>query len=88
MFKNTCSRLKGNAATYPFTLVDEDSIIFSCWTKTLELVEVHLERIGLTAYTRIDGDTPLGQRQKILDEFAADDSIRVLLMTTGTGAFG
>ena len=30
----------------------------------------------------------MGQRQAILDKFTGDDKIPVLLMSTGTGAFG
>ncbi|KAK1507948.1 SNF2 family domain-containing protein [Colletotrichum costaricense] len=63
------------------------SIIFSCWTRTLRLVAKHLERVGVK-YHRIDGDCPLSQRQEILGQFAEDEEKRVLIMTTGTGAFG
>ncbi|KAK1467422.1 SNF2 family domain-containing protein [Colletotrichum melonis] len=63
------------------------SIIFSCWTRTLRLVAKHLEKVGVK-YHRIDGDCPLSQRQEILGQFAEDEEKRVLIMTTGTGAFG
>ncbi|EXF74188.1 SNF2 family domain-containing protein [Colletotrichum fioriniae PJ7] len=63
------------------------SIIFSCWTRTLRLVAKHLEKVGVK-YHKIDGDCPLSQRQEILGQFAEDEEKRVLIMTTGTGAFG
>ncbi|KAK1634848.1 SNF2 family domain-containing protein [Colletotrichum phormii] len=63
------------------------SIIFSCWTRTLRLVAKHLEKVGVK-YHKIDGDCPLSQRQDILRQFAKDEEKRVLIMTTGTGAFG
>ncbi|KAK1726384.1 SNF2 family domain-containing protein [Colletotrichum acutatum] len=63
------------------------SIIFSCWTRTLRLVAKHLEKVGVK-YHKIDGDCPLSQRQEILAQFAEDEEKRVLIMTTGTGAFG
>ncbi|KAK1990726.1 SNF2 family domain-containing protein [Colletotrichum falcatum] len=63
------------------------SIVFSCWTRTLHLVGMHLERAGVR-FEMIDGDCPLSKRQSILDKFANDDGLRVLIMTTGTGAFG
>ncbi|RFU78514.1 snf2 family domain-containing [Trichoderma arundinaceum] len=39
-------------------------------------------------YLRIDGSCSLSQRQVKLDQFANDDEIPVLIMTTGTGGFG
>ncbi len=65
----------------------QNSIIFSCWTKTLDLVGRHLEREKIK-YLRIDGERLLSQRQRILDQFARSTRERVLIMTTGTGAFG
>ncbi|KAJ0158674.1 putative matrix-associated actin-dependent regulator of chromatin subfamily [Colletotrichum tanaceti] len=63
------------------------SIVFSCWTRTLHLVGMHLERAGVR-FDMIDGNCPLSERQKILEKFAKEDGVRVLIMTTGTGAFG
>lgn len=62
------------------------SIIFSCWTSTLNLVSKYLEQDGIP-FLRIDGETPTKRRQKLLDQFD-DGTVRVLIMTTGTGAFG
>jgi len=39
-------------------------------------------------FERIDGECPLPRRQKILDDFSSSPDIPVLIMTTGTGAFG
>ncbi|KAF2446332.1 hypothetical protein P171DRAFT_442729 [Karstenula rhodostoma CBS 690.94] len=63
------------------------SIIFSCWTHTLDLIGSALGQINI-AFRRIDGECPTAKREKILDEFAHDPSLRVLIMTTGTGAVG
>ncbi|ROV89431.1 hypothetical protein VSDG_08677 [Cytospora chrysosperma] len=63
------------------------SIIFSCWTRTLNLIVWHLKREGIP-FQRIDGEVALKARQTILDEFTADTGKPVLVMTTGTGAFG
>lgn len=63
------------------------SIIFSCWTRTLDLIGKHLRRARVP-FARIDGKTPSGSRQSILDSFDSTRSVRVLIMTTGTGAFG
>ncbi|KAK1765014.1 SNF2 family N-terminal domain-containing protein [Phialemonium atrogriseum] len=63
------------------------SIIFSCWTRTLYLLSKHLHEAKIP-HLRIDGSCSLSQRQAKLDQFSEDDKMPVLIMTTGTGAFG
>ncbi|KXJ92571.1 SNF2 family N-terminal domain-domain-containing protein [Microdochium bolleyi] len=62
------------------------SIIFSCWTSTLDLIGTHLDREEIR-FLRIDGETPTKKRQRLLDQFD-NEEVQVLIMTTGTGAFG
>ncbi|KAJ2988607.1 hypothetical protein NUW58_g3883 [Xylaria curta] len=65
-------------------------IVFSCWTYTMDLACRHFEKAGIN-FLRIDGDTLMSRRQRILDEFDQESGARVLLseyLTTGTGAFG
>lgn len=64
-----------------------NSIVFSCWTRTLNLIAWHLKRHDIP-FERIDGEVSSKQRQTILEDFAADKRKPVLIMTTGTGAFG
>ncbi|OCL11997.1 P-loop containing nucleoside triphosphate hydrolase protein [Glonium stellatum] len=66
---------------------DTKSIIFSCWTRTLDLVSTHLRQGGIL-HQRIDGDQVLSQRQYNMDRFVMDKRIPILLMSTGVGAFG
>lgn len=61
--------------------------MFSCWTSTLDLVGRHLRAEGID-FVRIDGETLMSKRQRLLDQFELESGVRVLLMTTGTGAFG
>ncbi|KAF5875192.1 putative snf2 family dna-dependent atpase protein [Botrytis fragariae] len=63
------------------------SIIFSCWTTSLDLVGHHLKLCGLP-FERIDGSCTRAQRYDILQRYTADETIRILIMTTGTGAEG
>jgi SNF2 family DNA or RNA helicase len=63
------------------------SIIFSCWTRTLDLISQHLKNANIKL-ERIDGKTLSTQRQRILDRFDGSGAVPVLIMTTGTGAFG
>jgi SNF2 family DNA or RNA helicase len=63
------------------------SIVFSCWTRSLDLVAQHLA-LQQIKYARIDGTYSLSQRQKILSDYHTDTGTLILLMTTGTGAIG
>ena len=51
-------------------------------------MEIYLHRNQIP-FLRIDGEILLSKRQKILNDFAEPNSReKVMLMTTGTGAFG
>ncbi|KAF1957444.1 hypothetical protein CC80DRAFT_491551 [Byssothecium circinans] len=63
------------------------SIIFSCWTHTLDLISVYLRHASIP-FQRIDGECPTKKREKILYEFSNNPHLCVLIMTTGTGAVG
>ncbi|KAI9157912.1 DNA repair protein RAD5B [Paramyrothecium foliicola] len=63
------------------------SIIFSCWTKTLDLIEHHLDAENID-HLRIDGQSNLSRRLRILKDFTDRPGPQILLMTTGTGAYG
>lgn len=43
---------------------------------------------GSLHYCRLDGATPIGERQKIIDEFNRDPSIFLFLLTTRAGGMG
>ncbi|KAI1657698.1 SNF2 family N-terminal domain-containing protein [Daldinia decipiens] len=66
---------------------DAKSIVFSGWTRTLDLISVHLRKRRML-FQRIDGDQSLQQRQYNMDRFMEDKGIPILLMSTGVGAFG
>ncbi|KAH7136885.1 SNF2 family N-terminal domain-containing protein [Dactylonectria estremocensis] len=62
-------------------------IIFSCWTRTLDLIEVYLKKENIK-FLRVDGECLMSKRQQILDRFSRPSGARIMLMTTGIGAFG
>ncbi|KAI4702778.1 hypothetical protein J4E89_010312 [Alternaria sp. Ai002NY15] len=66
------------------------SIIFTCWTRTLNLLESYLHYMSNNTWTheRIDGECSTTKRERILHQFTEDPNLRVLIMTTGTGAVG
>lgn len=43
-------------------------LIFSQWTRILDLLEVLLEELGME-YLRLDGSTPVSERQALIDTF-------------------
>lgn len=63
------------------------SIVFSYWRRSLDLVGRLFHEEGI-AYCRVDGTIDSAQRKKLLRQFQEDMSIRVLLITQGTGSVG
>lgn len=62
------------------------SVIFSCWTKMLDLIGAALTARGWN-YRRIDGQSSLAQRREALETFATDDG-GCNLMLASIGAAG
>ncbi|WVZ86747.1 hypothetical protein U9M48_033483 [Paspalum notatum var. saurae] len=62
-------------------------LIFSQWTTMLDILEWALEVIGV-AYRRLDGGTPVTERQTIVDTFNNDRSIFACLLSTRAGGQG
>lgn len=67
--------------------MENKSIVFTCWTTTLDLISQHLEHNNIP-FMRIDGEHTIKHRQRVLQDFETKSEIRVLIMTTGVGAFG
>jgi SWI/SNF-related matrix-associated actin-dependent regulator of chromatin subfamily A3 len=70
-----------------YVMANAFRIVFSCWTKSLDLIGNLLITRGIR-YARIDGSLTLSQRQKMLRDFEKEPSVSILIMTTGTGATG
>jgi SNF2 family DNA or RNA helicase len=64
---------------------DRKAIIFSQWVEPLEFLAQALAEFGPLQY---HGRIPQRDRQPILDQFRADPSKHVLLMSYGTGSVG
>ncbi|KAK5057582.1 hypothetical protein LTR84_011582 [Exophiala bonariae] len=69
------------------TSPDDKSIVFTCWTTTLDLVGWHLNQHNIR-HMRVDGEHALKHRETTLQQFETDPRVRVLIMTTGVGALG
>lgn len=72
-------------------------LIFSQWTRLLDLLEVFLEDMSMR-YLRLDGSTPVRERQRLIDTFNQGESIDeggnvlpaipVFLLSTKAGGLG
>ncbi|RYP05726.1 hypothetical protein DL765_009751 [Monosporascus sp. GIB2] len=81
------SKLKALLTDIKEHYYQEKSIIFSFWTRSLNLVGDLFRKEGVI-FGRVDGGLLPSQRKKVLAEFHSNPSVRVLLMTIGTGAVG
>ena len=63
------------------------SLVFSCWTKPLDALEVALTNHNMT-FVRIDGSQCLDERATKMDRFQSDPTLRIMLLSTGCGSTG
>jgi SWI/SNF-related matrix-associated actin-dependent regulator 1 of chromatin subfamily A len=62
-------------------------LIFSQWTSMLDILEWALDVTGFR-YTRLDGSTPVTERQTIVDEYNNNSDVFVFLLSTRAGGQG
>jgi SNF2 family DNA or RNA helicase len=65
----------------------EESVVFSYWTKMLDLVQKALSEFSF-GICRIDGSTSLEERSLALDRFNEDPQCSVMLATIGSAGEG
>lgn len=63
------------------------TLLFSQGKLMLNIIEKCIQECGIS-YVRMDGETPVDQRQPMIDRFNTDPHIHVFLMTTRTGGLG
>lgn len=62
-------------------------LIFSQWTRLLDLLEIFLGHMDMK-FLRLDGSTPIKERQELIDLYNSDRSIPVFLLSTKAGGLG
>ena len=63
-------------------------LIFSQWTTILDIMETFLDILGL-GYFRIDGSTPVTERQPLIDAFnKTGAAVNIFLLSTRAGGMG
>jgi len=70
-----------------FHLQDSRILIFSQFTQVLNILEVFLNRLGYK-FLRLDGSTPVLERQNLIDEFNNNQDVFVFLLSTRAGGLG
>lgn len=68
-----------------FAILSGYSLIFSYFTKTLDILGHALSDCNIK-FERIDGSLSLNQRIKAIDSFQNDPSIKILLLSYGSGS--
>lgn len=63
------------------------SLVFSCWTTTLDALASALSRQRLQ-YARIDGSLTLDQRRAAINRFQSEQELRIMLLSFGSGSVG
>jgi SWI/SNF-related matrix-associated actin-dependent regulator of chromatin subfamily A3 len=63
------------------------SVIFSFWTKMLDLIGTALREEGLK-FRRIDGQSSMSQRKEALEKFGSDPECSIMLASIGAAGEG
>ncbi|ESO84241.1 hypothetical protein LOTGIDRAFT_61963, partial [Lottia gigantea] len=66
---------------------DDRVLLFSQFVMVLDIVEVFLKDLGYKFF-RLDGSTPVPERQKLIDDFNNDKNIFIFLLSTKAGGLG
>lgn len=92
------SHHSSSITTHPLKAKGHRMLVFSQWTRLMDLLEVFLQDMGMK-YLRLDGSTPVKDRQELIDEYNAaaqaqdsgdssTEAIPVFLLSTKAGGLG
>jgi SWI/SNF-related matrix-associated actin-dependent regulator of chromatin subfamily A containing DEAD/H box 1 len=62
-------------------------LVFSVWTSILDILSCLMEQMNINC-RRMDGQSPVSERQSMIDEFNNDPSIKVFLLSTRACGLG
>ena len=63
------------------------TLVFSQFTSVMDILQWVLDTLDIS-YSRLDGSTPITERQDLLDQFYEDESISVFMLSTKSGGAG
>ncbi|KAL2256949.1 hypothetical protein VTK26DRAFT_861 [Humicola hyalothermophila] len=64
------------------------TLLFCQGVQMLDIIEAFVQRLDSIRYLRMDGKTPVKQRQSLVDQFNTDPELDVFLLTTKVGGLG
>jgi DNA excision repair protein ERCC-6 len=64
------------------------TLLFCQGVQMLDIIETFVQRLANIKYLRMDGKTPIKQRQTLVDQFNTDPELDVFLLTTKVGGLG
>jgi DNA excision repair protein ERCC-6 len=64
------------------------TLLFCQGVQMLDIIETFIQRLENIKYLRMDGKTPVKQRQTLVDQFNTDPGLDVFLLTTKVGGLG
>lgn len=64
------------------------TLLFTQTRQMLDILERFLSKLDGVSFMRMDGSTPIGQRQKLVDRFNVDETVHIFLLTTRVGGLG
>ncbi|KAI9793066.1 MAG: hypothetical protein M1816_000964 [Peltula sp. TS41687] len=64
------------------------ALVFAQQKIMLNIIEKFVKSLGQFKYKRMDGETPISERQNLIDEFNDNPDINLFLLTTRTGGLG
>jgi DNA excision repair protein ERCC-6 len=64
------------------------TLLFCQGVQMLDIIEAFVRRLDNIKYLRMDGKTPVKQRQALVDQFNKDAEIDIFLLTTKVGGLG
>ncbi|KAL2020383.1 hypothetical protein VTK56DRAFT_8512 [Thermocarpiscus australiensis] len=64
------------------------TLLFCQGVQMLDIIEAFVRRLDNINYLRMDGKTPVKERQSLVDQFNTDPNIDVFLLTTKVGGLG
>uniref|UniRef100_A0A0D9V6H1 RING-type domain-containing protein n=1 Tax=Leersia perrieri TaxID=77586 RepID=A0A0D9V6H1_9ORYZ len=81
-------KINGNSSSeYSDTKITEKAIVFSQWTRMLDLVEVHLKSSHVT-YRRLDGTMSVAARDRAVKDFNTNPEVSVMIMSLKAASLG
>ncbi|XP_015699036.2 helicase-like transcription factor CHR28 isoform X2 [Oryza brachyantha] len=80
--------INGNSSSeYIDTKTTEKAIVFSQWTRMLDLLEVHLKSSNVT-YRRLDGTMSVAARDRAVKDFNTNPEVSVMIMSLKAASLG